>query len=140
MKSIGTNATVQAEAIEKMEDKILMFAIFGVVEYITKAELTNIAKTLIYNYYKGSEQPSCALKAREVVFRYAQCRSLPTLADIRRKERTRLNKLEHLVLKMEYEAARLDGSWPPAADLEVTPGAALEKTSFAERIRQRKSR
>ncbi len=117
-----------------MEEKDLMFAIFGVVEYVTKSELTNTAKTLIYNYYKGSEQPTYALRARESVFRYAQCRSLPKLAEIRQKNRNQLDKLEHLVLRMEYEAARLDGAWPPATEPETPPGAVPETSSFAEAL------
>ncbi len=108
-----------------------MFAIFGVVEYVLKSDLTNTAKTLLYNYYKSSDQPTYALRAREAVFRYAQCRSLPRLADIRQKSRAQLDRLEHLVLRMEYEAARLDGSWPPADEPEVPPGAAPETASFA---------
>ena len=48
-----------------MEDQALMFAIFGVVEYVLKSDLTNTAKTLLYNYYKSSDQPTCALRARE---------------------------------------------------------------------------
>ena len=108
-----------------------MFAIFGVVEYVLKSDLTNTAKTLLYNYYKSSDQPTCALRARETVFRYAQCRSLPRLADIRQKSRAQLDRLEHLVLRMEYEAARLDGSWPPADEPEAPPGAAPETASFA---------
>jgi hypothetical protein len=95
-----------------MEERALMFAIFGVIEHVTKAELTNIAKTLIYNYYKSSERPTARERARDVVFRYAQCKSLPALEDIRRKTRDQLDKLEHLVLRMDYEAMRIDGTLP----------------------------
>jgi hypothetical protein len=93
-----------------MEEQSLMFAIFGVVEYITKSELTNIAKTLIYNYYQSSEQPTSPGRARESVFRYTQCKSLPIISDIQKKTRWQLNKLEHLVLRMEYEARRVEGT------------------------------
>jgi hypothetical protein len=117
-----------------MDDQQLMFAIFGVVEYITKSELTNIARTLLYNYYKGSEQSSSALRARETVFRYCQCRSLPKLADIKQKSRYQLDKLEHLILRMEYESARVDGTWPPAPEPELPASAAPEASSFAEAL------
>jgi hypothetical protein len=130
-----------------MKERNLFSAIFGVVESVTKSELTNIARTLIINYYQGSEQPTCALKARETVLRYAQCRVLPRLADIRQKDRSRLDRLEHLVLKMEYEAALLDGSWPPASDPALLdgswppasdpaqpPSAVPESSSFAEAL------
>ncbi|MBN2352132.1 MAG: hypothetical protein JXD23_06130 [Spirochaetales bacterium] len=95
-----------------MKEQALMSAVFDLVEHLTKSELTNIAKTLIYNYFAGSERPTARERAREAVFRYAQCKSLPTLNDVRKKSREQLNKLEHLVLRMEYEGMRLDGSLP----------------------------
>ena len=81
-----------------MKEQALMSAVFDLVEHLTKSELTNISKTLIYNYFTGSERPTARERAREAVFRYAQCKSLPTLNDVRKKTRNQLDKLEHLVL------------------------------------------
>ena len=72
-----------------MKEQALMSAVFDLVEHLTKSELTNIAKTLIYNYFTGSERPTARERAREAVFRYAQCKSLPTLNDVRKKSRER---------------------------------------------------
>jgi hypothetical protein len=114
-----------------MDEKDLMFAIFGVVEYITKAELTNIAKTLMYNYYKGSEKAGAAEKAREVVFRYTQCKSLPRLDEIRKKTGPQLDRLEHLVLKMEFEAKRVDGPFAPPTPSAAQPQPPSETRPYS---------
>ncbi len=106
-----------------MKEQALMFAVFGVVENITKSELTNVAKTLIYNYYSGSERPTARERAREAVFRYAQCKTLPVLEEIRKKTKDQLSTLEHLVLRMEYEAMRIDGTLPQAPPRVETPEA-----------------
>jgi hypothetical protein len=110
------------EDLTSMKEQALMSAVFELVEHLTKSELTNIAKTLIYNYFSGSERPTTRERAREAVFRYAQCKSLPTLNEIRKKTREQLDKLEHLVLRMEYEGMRLDG-FPPLFQAPEEPTA-----------------
>ena len=84
-----------------------LLAVFGVIEHLTKSELTTTSKKLIIAYLNGTSGTSYADRAREAVRRYAQT-VLPSLESIREKSRTvELDELDHLVLKLEYEASRL---------------------------------
>jgi hypothetical protein len=89
-----------------MDEKRLAQAMFRLVEFITKAEMTGTARTLIFNYFKESGHERVSDKAREAVIRYTQCKTLPSLEEIRTKTETQLSELEHMVLKMEYEASK----------------------------------
>ena len=105
-----------------MKEQSLMFAVFGVIEHITKSELTNVSKTLIYSYYAGSELPTSRERSRDAVLRYTQSKVLPTLDEIRKKTKAELDTLEHLVLRMDYEAMKIDGTlsqFRPAAESSV---------------------
>ncbi len=86
----------------------LLSSIFGIIEYITEAELTNTSKQLIKNYYEGATQPKHADKARYTIQRYTQT-IIPTLDELRDKAKaSELAPLDHLILKMEYLARSLD--------------------------------
>ena len=81
-------------------------AIFRVVEHITEHPLLDTSKRLLINYIERSGESGMAGKARESVTRYIQ-KSIPTLQQIREKAKTtELDELDHLILKMEYEAKR----------------------------------
>lgn len=83
-------------------------SLFAVVEHLTRAELTNAGKKLILYYLDELMEGSRSERARLVVRRYTQ-EEVPTLAAIRGKAAAEgLNNLDHLVLRMEYEAAKLD--------------------------------
>jgi hypothetical protein len=84
-----------------------LLAIFAVVEHINRSELTTTSKKLIINYVNEASELSYVEKARAAVHRYTQT-VLPSLQSIQEKSRTqKLDKLDHLVLKMEYQASRL---------------------------------
>jgi len=89
-----------------------LLAVFAVIEHLTKSELTTTSKKLLIAYLNDTSPASYADRAREAVRRYAQA-VLPTLDHIREKSRTvELDELDHLVLKLEYEAARLSRAAP----------------------------
>ena len=80
--------------------------VFDVVEYVIKNEMTNTSKKLIELYLKDSNENTMAGKARDAIIRYTQG-DIPTLDQIRAKSKTQeLDNLDHLILKMEYEAKR----------------------------------
>ena len=80
---------------------------FAVIEHLNKSELTTTSKKLIIAYVNEANGEELVEKAREAVRRYTET-VLPTLASIRTKAKTvKLDKLDHLVLKLEYEGARL---------------------------------
>jgi hypothetical protein len=82
-------------------------AIFELVEFLTHDVLTNTSKRLIMAYVKEAQDAGPAEQARSVIKRYIQ-KEFPTLQEIRERSKTEeLSKLDHLVLKMEYEASRL---------------------------------
>jgi len=84
-----------------------LLAIFAVVKHLNRSELTTTSKKLIINYVNEASGQSYVEKARAAVFRYTQT-VLPSLQSIQEKSRTqKLDKLDHFVLKMEYEASRL---------------------------------
>lgn len=84
-----------------------LLAIFAIIEHLNKSELTTTSKKLIIAYVNEASDISFAERARAAVRRYTET-VLPSLESIREKSRTvKLDKLDHLVLKMEYEASRL---------------------------------
>jgi hypothetical protein len=84
-----------------------LLAVFAIIENLNKSELTTTSKKLIIAYINEAPELSLSEKARAAVHRYAET-TLPSLASIREKSRTvKLDKLDHLILKMEYEASRL---------------------------------
>jgi hypothetical protein len=84
-----------------------LLAVFAIIEHVNKSELTPTSKRLIIAYVKEASEKTMVEKARAAAHRYAQI-VLPSLESIRQKSRTmKLDKLDHLVLKMEYEGSRL---------------------------------
>jgi hypothetical protein len=95
---------VKGNAVGEMS---FLLAIFAIIEHLNKSELTTTSKKLIINYVNESKEPIASEKARAAVRRYTQI-VLPTLESLREKSRTKkLDALDHLVLKMEYQASRL---------------------------------
>ena len=87
-----------------MTEKAYLDSIYKVIENLVGKELLDTSKTLITNYIEGSREMSLADKARDAIMRYLQA-DIPTLDEIRKKSETsNLNKLDHLLLKMEYQA------------------------------------
>ena len=92
-----------------MGEQEFLKIIFEIVEVVLKAELRNTSKRLILNYIDESGAVMPIEKAREAIFRYTG-EEIPTLEEVREKAQSgRLDQLDHLVLKMEYEAQRLNG-------------------------------
>ena len=90
-----------------MGEMSFLLAVFAIIEHLTRSELTATSKKLIMAYLNDASELPAAEKARVVVRRYTQT-MLPSLASIRQKARTmKLDALDHLVLKLEYEASRL---------------------------------
>ena len=84
-----------------------LLAVFAIIEHLNKSELPPTSKKLIVAYVNEASEISMVEKARAAVRRYSQT-VLPTLESIREKARTKkLDALDHLVLKLEYEASRL---------------------------------
>jgi hypothetical protein len=85
-----------------------LLAVFAVIEHLNKSELTTTSKKLIINYINEASGQSMIEKARAAVHRYAQT-VIPSLEALREKDsrRQKLDALDHLVLKLEYEASRL---------------------------------
>jgi hypothetical protein len=84
-----------------------LLSIFAIVERVNKSELTTTSKKLIIAYVNEATGETMIAKARGAVHRYTQT-VLPSLESIREKAKTqKLDPLDHLVLKMEYEASRL---------------------------------
>jgi len=87
-----------------MTEKAYLISIYNVIEHLIGKELPDTSKRLITNYIEGSREMSFADRARDAITRYLQA-DIPTLDEIRKKSKTStLNKLDHLLLKMEYEA------------------------------------
>lgn len=89
-----------------MSEQLFQHAIFNVIEYLTKAELTDHGKKLVITYFNESPRMHPGEKAREAITRYT-VEELPTLEKIREKSVSQeLDELDHLILKMEYQAGR----------------------------------
>ena len=90
-----------------MDEMSFLLAVFAIIEHLNKSELTTTSKKLIIAYLNETSEISYSGKARIAVHRYCQT-VLPTLESIREKSRiSELDALDHLVLKLEYEASRL---------------------------------
>ncbi len=90
-----------------MSEMSFLLAVFAIIEHLNKSELTTTSKKLIMNYVNEASGAAPVDKAREAVKRYTDT-VLPSLESIRTKaKRVKLDKLDHLVLKLEYEASRL---------------------------------
>ncbi len=84
-----------------------LLAVFAIIEHVNKSELPPTSKKLIVAYVNGASEESMVEKARTAVRRHSHI-VLPSLESIREKARTKkLDALDHLVLKLEYEASRL---------------------------------
>lgn len=84
-------------------------SVYDIVEHLGKMQLSDSSKHLILSYLQGAAAESASAGARAAITRYLDLRQeLPSLADIRARSTTgTLSRLDQLVLKMEYEAARL---------------------------------
>ena len=90
-----------------MSERSYLGALFAVVEQVTRSELTTTSKKLLIAYVNEAPGDTLIQKGRAAVKRYAQA-DLPDLDSLRRKAATsKLDKLDHLVLKLEFEASRL---------------------------------
>ena len=90
-----------------MGEQEFLKTIFDIVEVVLKAELRNTSKRLLLNYIDESGAVLPIEKARDAIFRYTG-EEIPTLEEVRERSNSgRLDQLDHLVLKMEYEAQRL---------------------------------
>ncbi len=90
-----------------MDEMSFLLAVFAVIEHLNKSELPTTSKKLIIAYLNEASGVSYSDKARIAVRRYSQT-VIPTLDSIREKSRvSELDALDHLVLKLEYEASRL---------------------------------
>jgi MinD-like ATPase involved in chromosome partitioning or flagellar assembly len=85
-----------------------LLSVFAVIEHLNKSELPNTSKRLIINYVNEATGAGMAEKARAAIWKYTQI-VLPSLEAIRQKSTSqKLDKLDHLVLKMEFQASRLE--------------------------------
>jgi len=84
-----------------------LLALFAVIEHVNKSELTTTSKKLLIAYINEATGETPVDKARAAVRKYTET-VLPSLESIRTKAKTvKLDKLDHLVLKLEYEGSRL---------------------------------
>ncbi len=91
-----------------MSEMSFLLSVFAVIEHLNKSELPNTSKRLIINYVNAAEGAGPAEKARAAIWKYTQT-VLPTLDAIRQKSTSqKLDRFDRLVLKMEWEASRLD--------------------------------
>jgi hypothetical protein len=75
-------------------------AVFRVVEYITKAELTNSGKRLIISYINDSREASLAERARQAIIRYTQSH-IPSFEESRKQaEAGSIDTLGRLLLEL----------------------------------------
>lgn len=88
-------------------EKSFLNSVYDIVQLIVKTELRNTSKHLILNYIKEAEEVSLPDKAREAITRYTN-EEVPSLEEIREKSKVaQLKELDHLILKMEYQADQL---------------------------------
>ena len=88
-------------------EKRFLQSIFRLIEQINEAELRNSSKRLIITYINESKAPTFSEKARSAISKHTQ-KPVPSLEDIRNRNKfSELNALDHLVLKMEHEAERV---------------------------------
>ena len=83
-------------------------SVFTLIENIIHIELSDQGRGVIENYLDTASSVDMAEKARYAVFRYTQV-ELPSLDEIRQKNKSgELSPMDHLILKMEYEAKLLN--------------------------------
>ncbi len=91
-----------------METDRYLRAIFNLIESIIHIELSDQGRGVVENYLDTAAAQDMAEKARYAIYRYTQI-ELPSLDEIRAKNKSEsLSKMDHLILKMEYEAKRLN--------------------------------
>jgi hypothetical protein len=79
---------------------------FELVEMITANTINVSSKRLLMNYIVEAQDAQLGQRARSAIRRYMQ-KELPSLDELRLKSKSEeLSRLDHLVLKMEYEASR----------------------------------
>lgn len=83
-------------------------SVIKVIEHLSRAEITKYAYKIILNYLDEYDEYDYSACARYTVKKYLS-RDIPTLEEIRQKHKAagRLDELDKLVLKMEYEAEKL---------------------------------
>jgi hypothetical protein len=90
-----------------MSEMGFLLSVFAIIEHLHKSELTATSKKLVISYINEAGGENWAEKARAAVRRYCEI-VLPSLQSIREKAATaKLDALDHLVLRMEYQAERL---------------------------------
>ncbi len=95
---------IRANTLSEMS---FLLSLFAIIEHVNKSELTTTSKKLIIAYVNEASEQTMLEKARAAVQRYTEM-VLPSLESIQEKSRTqKLDALDHLVLKLEYEASRL---------------------------------
>jgi hypothetical protein len=88
-------------------EKKFLHAVFRIIEHINEAELRNSSKRLIITYINESKAGTFSEKGRSAISKHTQ-QPVPSLEDIRTRSKVSdIDALDHLVLKMEYEADRL---------------------------------
>jgi hypothetical protein len=93
--------------VREVSETAFFNTVFELVEFLTKDVMANTSKRLLMTYIKEAPEETTAAQARSAIKRYIQ-KDIPTLQEIRDKsQNVELSKLDHLVLKMEYEASRL---------------------------------
>jgi hypothetical protein len=91
------------------QTKKYISAICKLIEHITKAELTKYGYKVVMNYLNESPEPDHSAKARYAITKYIM-KKIPELDEIKQKNKSgrQLDEVDHLILKMEYEADRLN--------------------------------
>jgi prophage DNA circulation protein len=90
-----------------MSEMSFYSTVFELVEFLIKTTLTTTSKKLIITYIDDAPDESLAERARSAIRRYMQ-KELPSLDEVREKSKSEeLSRMDHLVLKMEYEATRV---------------------------------
>ena len=90
------------------EETRFLSSVFNLIEQINSQELRNTSKHLIRNYIEEAGELGPAECARSAVERYTNT-ELPSLESIRGKAAGgNLSSLDHLVLKMEWAAKKLE--------------------------------
>ncbi len=89
-------------------DQQFLSTVFSLIEHINRQELRNSSKHLIINYIKESGEIALVDRGREAVERYTNT-MLPSLDRLKEKDRvSRLEPLDHLVLKLAYSAKQAE--------------------------------
>ncbi len=100
-------ARAMCGSLSGVTDAIFLSRFFELVEALTHTSLTTTSKKLLMAYIAEAEDTALADRARSAILRYIQ-KEIPTVEELRQKSQTsELSKLDHLILKMEYEAGRV---------------------------------